>query len=506
MWFKRKAKPAPEPVEVEADTPEVPRRTALSTHNEADTTGRGWTLADRLNAFAATRPSAQPVRSADGTVSAMDASDEGDEAIVRGYGRGQPNMSDALTMWYASQSFIGHQLAALVSQHWLVGKACAQPALDATRNGFNITTADGEELTTEMLNTIKRADKAYGLTKNLVQYLHMGRVFGIRICIFKVDYGSEQATKEAYEAPFNIDGVKPGSYRGMSQVDPYWCSPEMDAVDAAQPDSMHFYEPTWWLINGQRYHRTHLAIFRNGELPDILKPAYQYGGIPVPQLIMERVYGAERTANEAPLLALTKRTTVYKTDTAQALLNWGKFNQTLQKWSDLWNNKGVRAIGLDDEISQIDTSLSDLDAVIMTQYQLVAASANVPATKLLGTSPKGFGASGEYEEASYHEELESLQTHILTPLIERHHMLVIKSGNMQNVSTSVAWKTLDTPTAKEAAEIDKLKAERDAVLVTCGALDGPDVRERLGADDDGDYGGIDIDKEIVAPELPLTQQ
>lgn len=505
MWFKRKAAPVEQPATAE-DTAETPRREPLSTHTAADVEGRSWTIADRLSAFAAIRPSAQPTRNDDGTTSAMDASDGDDSAIVKGYGRGQPNMSDALTMWYASQSFIGHQLAALVSQHWLVGKACAQPALDATRNGFTVTTADGDELTTDMLNAIKRADKAYGLTKNLVQYLHMGRVFGIRICIFKVDYGDESATKKAYEAPFNIDGVLPGKYLGMSQVDPYWCSPEMDSKDATEPDSMHFYEPTWWLINGQRYHRSHLAIFRNGELADILKPAYQYGGIPVPQLIMERVYGAERTANEAPLLALTKRTTVYKTDTAAALLNWGKFTTNLQRWSELWTNRGIRAIGMDDEINQIDTSLADLDAVIMTQYQLVAASANVPATKLLGTSPKGFGASGEYEEASYHEELESLQTHILTPFIERHHMLVIKSGNMENVSTSVSWKTLDTPTAKEAAEIDKLKAERDAVLVTCGALDGPDVRERLGSDDDGDYGGIDIDKAIVAPELPLTQQ
>lgn len=508
MWpLKRKA-PAVAPAPVIKDTAATPHRGALSTHEMPEPDERGWTLGDRLAAFAKLRPSAQPLRSADGTVSAMDSTDESDVAMVKGFERGQPNMSDALTMWYASQSFIGHQLAALVSQHWLVGKACSQPALDATRNGFNITTADGEELDTETLNTIKRADKKYGLTKNMVQYLRMGRVFGVRICIFQVDYGGEDETKAAYEAPFNIDGVRPGSYKGMSQVDPYWCSPEMDAVDASEPDSQHFYEPTWWLINGQRYHRTHLAIFRNGELPDILKPAYQYGGIPVPQLIMERVYGAERTANEAPLLALTKRTNVYKTDTAAFLANWKNGVSKVMQWSRLWTNHGIRVIGIDDEHMQTDTSLADLDAVIMTQYQLVASSANVPATKLLGTSPKGFGASGEYEEASYHEELESLQTHVLTPFVERHHQLVIKSEGLNTaaLSTSVAWKTLDTPTAKEAAEIDKLKAERDAALVTAGALDGVDVRERLAADDDGDYAGIDAGKVIVPPELPLTQQ
>ena len=60
----------------------------------------------------------------------------------------------------------------------------------------------------------------------------------------------------------------------------------------------------------------------------------------------------------------------------------------------------------------------------MSQYQLVAAAANVPATKLLGTTPKGFNATGEYEEASYHEELESIQANDLSRLLARHHLCV----------------------------------------------------------------------------------
>ena len=63
----------------------------------------------------------------------------------------------------------------------------------------------------------------------------------------------------------------------------------------------------------------------------------------------------------------------------------------------------------------------------MTQYQLVAAAAGVPATKLLGTSPKGFNATGEFEESSYGEELESIQQHDLSPLVNRHHLLLIRS-------------------------------------------------------------------------------
>ncbi len=60
----------------------------------------------------------------------------------------------------------------------------------------------------------------------------------------------------------------------------------------------------------------------------------------------------------------------------------------------------------------------------MTLWQVVAAGGNYPATKLLGTSPKGFGASGDYESENYHEFLETLQEFGASPMVERHHKLV----------------------------------------------------------------------------------
>lgn len=483
MWNPFKSR-APEPV---ADDEPEQRSSLFSTHDTPTPNRPGFDLAGRLNAFAEIRPRATLTPGAEAV--AMDSADNAasDISLVKGYSRGQPNVSDAVMGWYAAQSFIGHQLAALIAQHWLVQKACAMPAKDAVRNGFTITTVDGDDLPKETDMRLRRLDKRYALTKNLKEWVTFGRIFGIRICMFKVDYDDPVA---AYEAPFNIDGVKPGAYKGMVQIDPYWCSPMLDAAASAQPNDMHFYEPTWWLINGQRYHRTHLVIYRNGNLADILKPAYLYGGIPVPQLIMERVYASERTANEAPLLALTKRTTVYKTDVAKAVANYDMFASKIQRWSELWNNNGIRVIGTDDEVDQKDTALADLDALIMTQYQLVAAAAEVPGTKLLGTAPKGFNATGEFDESSYHENLEGIQTD-MTLLIERHHMLCIKSGGLPEVSTSVTWEALDSPTAKEMADTNLVKAQAGAALVASGAIDGMDERNRIAGDKYSGYPAVE---------------
>lgn len=394
-------------------------------------------------------------------------------------------------LWYASQSFIGYQLCAMLAQNWLISKCCLIPAKDATRNGYEITVNDGTEVDPEVLDAIRKKDVEYRLNYNLIQFIQMGRVFGIRIAMFIV----ESEDPEYYKKPFNPDGVMPGSYKGISQIDPYWITPQLDGESAANPANINFYEPTWWIINGKPVHRTHLIIFRTEEVADILKPTYIFGGIPIPQKIAERVYAAERVANEAPLLAMTKRTDVIKADMAQATAEYPGFADRVKQWVYNRDNYGIKTIGIEEEMQQFDTSLADLDEVIMTQYQLVAAASNIPVTKLMGTVPKGFNATGEFDESSYHEELESVQSHDLTPLIERHHLLLIRSEicpqfKIKPFHTTVVWNELDAMTAKEQAELNKLNAEAGRFLIESGAISPDEERQRIMADPSSGYVGL----------------
>lgn len=410
------------------------------------------------------------------------------------------NIPEVLAMWYASQTFIGYQLAAILAQHWLIDKACTVPARDAIRQGFDVVNVDGDDIDPEALKKLHKADRRMRLNWNMEQFVRMGRIFGIRIALFKV----ESTDPDYYTNPFNPDGVTKGSYKGIVQVDPYWCSPMMDLAASSRPDTEHFYEPTFWQINGTKYHRSHLIIFRNGDLPDLLKPQYMYGGVPLPQRIMERVYGAERTANEAPQLVQTKRTTVWLTDMAQFTAKGDEALQLMNDWVAYRDNYAVK-LGdkAGDEFNQFDTSLADLDNVIMTQYQIVAAQANMPATKLLGTVPKGFNSTGEYEEASYHEELESIQAHDLTRLVERHHLLVIRSElpELKGIETTVEWRPLDSLTAKEQADVNLVKAQTGVQLIQSGAISPENEQERLKRDPASGYAAL----ELTPPPDPELQ-
>lgn len=444
------------------------------------------------NAFSVRPEHIQPV------TTGMDAGSN--ESAKNAFVIGQQRLPQNLFAWFVSHGFIGYQACGLIAQQWLVDLVCSIKGQDAVRNGYQITNNDGTDLPVEVLAALSKADKRYRVKEQLKRASKFNEVFGIRHILFVVD----SPDKDYYLKPFNPDGIRPGSYKGMSQVDPYWITPLLDSEAVANPESLYFYEPTYWVISGRKYHRSHFVILRGPEVSDILKPSYIYGGLPLTQRIMERVYAAERTANEAPQLTMTKRLNVRKMDLEKAVANQAAFENALEVATEFRDNYGIQVVGMEEEVQQLDTSLTDLDEVIMTQYQIVAAVAKVPATKLLRTSPKGFNATGEHEIRTYHEELETLQETELTPIVEKHHICVIHSDivpkfGMTPFDVDILWEPVNVPTDRELAEANDFKSRTDQSYVAIGAIDAYDVRDRLIADKQSGYSGLEA---VERPEEP----
>lgn len=405
---------------------------------------------------------------------------------------GNQPLSPNIAAWYASQGFIGYQMCAIIAQNWLVNKACEKRGKDAVSKWFTMSINDGTDADKEIISFIEKKNKCMGLKKNLRQAHKFNNVFGIRHVLFVVD----SSDPLYYEKPFNPDGIKAGTYKGMQQIDPYWIAPNLTGDAVSDPTNMDFYEPEHWVVSGKKIHKSHFIILRGAEVSDFLKPSYLYGGIPLTQRIYERVYAAERTANEAPQLAMTKRLNVYKVkDMKAAIANPQLLNEANQFLSQQRDNYGVLYASKDEDIQQLETSLTDLDATIMTQYQLVASESNTPATELLGTSPKGFNATGEHEIESYHEELSNVQENEYDHIVERHIQCLMKSEVIPKFKTdaeiTITWNPLSTETRKERAEINETNANTYSTLVNAtGAISPDEVRDALIADEHSGFSGL----------------
>lgn len=412
---------------------------------------------------------------------------------------------DRIFTFYAKHGFIGWQLCSIISQNWLVANACSIPAEDAVRPLWrNIikkkteleTDEEKEEEATELTDlTLKK----YQLAEKLRQHIKNSRVFGVSyalLCIDGIDYSQ----------PFNLDSVRPGSFKGISIIDPVWLAPQWNSGALNNPGSPNFYEPDYYQVNGLgRVHRSHFIKLIHEEVPDILKPSYYFGGLGVAQMIYERVYAAERTANEAPLLALTKRLLVVPTNlitlAAKPEVAW-KLIKMLVFGRD---NQGVYFTeeGEKNQVHQVDTSLSDFDAVIMTQYQLVAAISRIPAHKLLKTDPKGLNNNGLYTIKDYTQELQSLQEKAARPFVERVNAVTLRSDlyELKGVEQVITeFNPIDMPTEKEKAEVESMQAQTAAQYVAAGILSPEEVRKALRSERGGRF--ADIEEELPADEIP----
>ena len=67
-----------------------------------------------------------------------------------------------------------------------------------------------------------------------------------------------------------------------------------------------------------------------------------------------------------------------------------------------------------------------------------------------------------------------------------------KIAAMKGVETSVEWRPLDSPTAKELAETNLIKAQTGQALVASGAMDSQDERARVALDQSSGYSGVDL--------------
>lgn len=398
---------------------------------------------------------------------------------------------DIIYTHFATQGFIGFQACAILCQNWLINKACTLPSKDAIRPDYDLSyvTLDDTEVDKDFLSKIKDESndlKGFNILKVCKTFSDKKRQFG-QVLLYPIVEGVD------YEIPFNLDAITDGSYKGMAVVDPLWYEPILDDDSAWDPASLRFNKPTYFSVKGAKGLKLHHSwcIFGiTSEVPDLLKPTYYWGGYPLPQLIYERVYAAEKTANEAPMLAMSKRLLIADVNVKQYLTNNEVVRKELEALAQMRNNFGVAVKRPGESINQIDTSLTDFDEVIMTQYQLVSAASCVPATKLLETQPKGFNSTGEYEDDQYKLLLTSIQEDDYVPILDFHYALLSKSKYGIKRDYTINFKEIDVPTEKERAEINDIKANTMSTYLQSGIITEEEARNNLIKDPDSGFNDI----------------
>ena len=394
-------------------------------------------------------------------------------------------------MPFFNHSFIGWQACALLAQNAYIRKACEIPARDAIAVDYKLHYAEGDD---------KKPDTDKEEEEKVLRELKLksDRKMKIKdICrdanIFKKMYGQILVVPTFnidvdMSEPFDLKKIKKGTYTGMQIIQPFWVRYEMGVEQLQRPDRAGFYEPEYYTIpNKTKIHKSWVIKLVNGICPDILRPVYYYGGVPLTQMIYERVFCAEKVANEAPKLALTKRLLTVDGDIYNLTAGSGDAFDNLRMVTEVRDNMGLLIKEKDSTVSQIDTSLTDFDALIMTQFQLVAAIAEMPVTKLMKTQLKGLSNTGDYETKDYCQNLKEIQENDYNTILLRHYQLLSISEKGEDLGLDIVWDEIDTPTALEQAQIEQTQAQTDATYVGAGIVAAEEVRTMLRSNDDSRF-------------------
>lgn len=111
-----------------------------------------------------------------------------------------------------------------------------------------------------------------------------------------------------------------------------------------------------------------------------------------------------------------------------------------------------------EDFQKVATQFSGVPDAVDRFVNLVAAATRIPVAILMGQAPAGLNATGETDLRSFYDRVESYREFEIEPHVKRILSLTFPG-------TRISWPSLWQPTAKEAAETDKLRADRDVALV-----------------------------------------
>lgn len=311
-------------------------------------------------------------------------------------------------------------------------------------------------------------------------------------CLLFIDVG---ANNEELVTPLVISDktIGKGKLKALTIVEPMQVYPGV--YDASNPLSARYFRPDTWIVQGVEVHVSRFFCFTNNVPSLMLKPAYNFFGIPLVQLALCYVKNFESSRDASAEIVHNFSLLGLKTNMMQILNPDGR--EQLQRRAKMMLG-AKRTLGMaiidkeKEEMFQIDTPMSGLKDLVGQQLELLALISGIPVTKLFGTAPQGMDATGEGDMRNFYDKIRTWQEilYFKNFKLARELIELTEFGSITPGITEV-WEPLKESDPTEQANIRKTNADADAIYLDRGVVLPEEVRERLAADEESGFTGLD---------------
>lgn len=386
-------------------------------------------------------------------------------------------------------SFLGYPALQDIAQNGLIRACIETVADDMTRDFGKIKSEEPDKA--EIVVAMNNALEQFHIRDVLHEVAEKVGYFGG--CLVYIDTGANDAE---LQTPLNMDEYSNElrNLKAFRVIDPINVYP--GAYNSAEPLKPDFFRPVHWYVMGKRVHASRLIRFVANEVPQLLKPVYNFFGIAQAQLLWDYVIHFSECRVATANIAKKYSMTVFKTNMLATLMDGAgtdQIDKRMRLIAMYQDNNSITAIDKDNEdIVKIETPIGGLTDITKQGLEFLAALNRTPAVKLLGISPSGFNATGESDLRNYNDHISSQQEkvfgHGLKIIIDCIHVFLF---GKTNDGLTFEWSELGEEDQTAMANTQKVKADTMAVFLDRSVISPEEARQAVASDPDSPLSFID---------------
>jgi phage-related protein (TIGR01555 family) len=397
------------------------------------------------------------------------------------------------------QLFLGYSYLAELAQRPEYRVITETIATEMTRKWIKVQ-ATGDEDKTEKVKQLESELERLKVREAFKKCVELDGFFGrghLYLDTGKTDERDELKTPigDGYNDISKVK-IKKGDFKRLMAIEPVWTYPTN--YNSADPLMPNWYKPEMWFVMGKEVHASRLLTFIGREVPDLLKPAYSFGGLSMSQMAKPYVDNFLRTRQSVSDLVHAFTVFALMTD-MQSSLSGGNGDDIFSRaelFNRLRDNKGLMLLNKDSEdLKNISAPLSTLDNLQAQSQEQIASVSGIPLVKLTGISPAGLNASSEGEIRVFYDKIAAYQEAFFDANLKRVFGIAqLSLWGKIDPDLSYSFVELWELDKKEKAEVKKIEAETGAIYVESGTIDQSEERKRIASDPETPYPGLDPDE------------
>lgn len=393
------------------------------------------------------------------------------------------------------------QLEAAYRGDWIARKAVDIPAFDATREW---RTWESE---TVDVNAILAEEKRLDLKRKVMHAKIQARLYGGAGIILGVD---GDPTK-----PLEPDAVRKDGLKYIHVLNRWELAAGQLNWDVTSPD---YGTPLYYSVGVPsntpvlQLHGSRVIRFIGNPLPDRRLMPDGWGD-PILQAVDDAVKAAGiASAGIAALIHECKIDVIKVPDLMRSLATAEYATRLTARFTYANTVKSMHNMLLldkDEEWERITASFAQLPDLLKTYMEIVSGAVDIPATRMLGASPKGMNATGESDSQNYYDRISAEQEGMRAVLEPLDNLLLCSALGSRPTDIDYNWNPLWQMSEPEKAKMAYDKAQTFQIDVNTNLIN-PDAL-RIGREnqliEDAFYPGFEqaLEEADTAAERDLTE-